>query len=67
MTNTEYTSIRVKVATKAQAGQAKKPKETWDDFILRCSQEPAIVMSESDIQTIVDNRISQIVVEEAQR
>lgn len=65
MSDTEYTSIRVKQSTKEKAAEGKGDRETWDDFILRCSEEPTLVMTEHDVIGIIDKRINQRVIEEA--
>jgi len=71
MSDTEYTSIRVKRDTKEQAQKAKRGDETWDEFILRCSDEPSIHMTESDIERVAervaDQRIRELVVADAQQ
>jgi hypothetical protein len=36
----DYTTIRVTEAAKAQAEQSKREDETWNDYILRCSENP---------------------------
>jgi hypothetical protein len=36
----EYTTIRVSQDAKAEAQQAKRDNETWNDYIQRCTDEP---------------------------
>jgi len=37
---TDYTTIRVSQDAKAEAQQAKRDNETWNDYIQRCTDEP---------------------------
>lgn len=36
----EYKSIRVSEDVKQTAAEAKRDDETWDEFVLRCSENP---------------------------
>jgi hypothetical protein len=36
----DYTTIRVTEAAKADAEQSKRDDETWNDYILRCTENP---------------------------
>lgn len=69
MSETEYTSIRVKKETKEQAAKSKSDRETWDDFILRCVNEPVAIMSQEDIESISEHiaamKIRSMVVDDA--
>ena len=40
----DYTAIRVTEAVKEQAQEAKQEGETWDDYVLRCTEHPPEVM-----------------------
>jgi len=40
MAKTEYKSIRVSEDVKAKAADAKRDGETWDEYVLRCSENP---------------------------
>lgn len=40
---TDYTTIRVSQDAKAEAQQAKRDNETWNDYIQRCTDEPPTV------------------------
>lgn len=36
----EYTAIRVSTDAKQAAEQAKQEGETWDEYVLRCTENP---------------------------
>jgi hypothetical protein len=61
----DYTTIRVTEAAKAQAEQSKREDETWNDYILRCSENPPEVKEyiEADSMNVdyaeVENRVEK--------
>lgn len=62
---TEYKTMRVPVEDWQEAREAKAEKETWGEYLQRCADEPILRMTEEDIIRIVDDRIQDLVVEEA--
>jgi len=51
---TEYTSIRVTEEAKAQAEDAKKEDETWNEYIQRCTANPPPVIEYVQASDVVD-------------
>jgi len=56
---TDYTTIRVSQDAKAEAQQAKRGNETWNDYIQRCTDEPP------EVREFVDASNSDVVQLEA--
>ena len=57
MAQQDYTAIRVTEAVKEQAQEAKQDGETWDEYVLRCTEHPPEVREfvEADADTDLDS------------
>jgi len=53
---TDYTTIRVSQAAKAEAQQAKRDNETWNDYIQRCTDEPPTVREFVDADDLLEGQ-----------
>jgi len=48
----DYTTIRVTEAAKAQAEQSKGEDETWNEYLLRCSENPPETVEYVDVDSL---------------
>lgn len=53
---TDYTTIRVSQDAKAEAQQAKRDNETWNDYIQRCTDEPPTVREFVDADDLLEGQ-----------
>jgi len=53
---TDYTTIRVSQDAKAEAQQAKRDNETWNDYIQRCTDEPPEVREFVDADDLLEGQ-----------
>jgi len=53
---TDYTTIRVSQDAKAEAQQAKRDNETWNDYIQRCTDEPPAVREFVDADDLLEGQ-----------
>jgi hypothetical protein len=63
---TDYTTIRVSEDAKAQAQEAKREEETWNEYIQRCTEQPPEVREfvEADTERIdyaeIETRVEKV-------
>ena len=63
MAQQDYTAIRVTEAVKDQAQDAKQEGETWDEYVLRCTEHPPEVrefVESTDTDEIVNGLKSEL-------
>jgi len=53
---TDYTTIRVSEDAKAQAQEAKREEETWNDYIQRCTEEPPEVREFVEAEPLLEGQ-----------
>lgn len=63
MSETEYKTMRVPVASWEKAQQARGEDETWGEYLERCADARRVEMTEDEIRAIV----REMVVAEALR
>ena len=54
---TDYTTIRVSKDAKAEAQEAKRDGETWNDYIQRCTDTPPSVTEFVPIEDVVGREV----------
>ena len=54
MAQQDYTAIRVTPDVKAKAEDAKRDGETWNEYVLRCAENPPEVREYVDAESIPD-------------
>ena len=54
---TDYTTIRVSEDAKAQAQEAKREEETWNDYIQRCTDTPPSVTEFVPVEDVVGREV----------
>lgn len=64
---TEWKTLRVPEWAYDEAQEARGENETWGDYLVRCSNEPRIEMSEAELEEIIRERIEDMVVDQALR
>jgi hypothetical protein len=67
MSDTEWTTFRVRKSDKEIAAKAKGDDETWSEYVLRCAEQPRVELSEAEIREIVRDEIGEKVIDEARR
>jgi len=54
MAKTEYKAIRVSKDVKDKAADAKRDGETWDEYVLRCTENPPEVREYAEVGRVAD-------------
>ena len=61
---TDYTTIRVSKDAKAQAQEAKRDGETWNEYLQRCTETPPNVQEFVPVDEVVGREVPQSSVEQ---
>ena len=61
---TDYTTIRVSKDAKAEAQEAKRDGETWNEYLQRCTDTPPNVQEFVPVEEVVGREVPQSSVEQ---
>ena len=61
---TDYTTIRVSKDAKAEAQEAKRDGETWNEYLQRCTETPPNVQEFVPVEEVVGREVPQSSVEQ---
>ena len=61
---TDYTTIRVSKDAKAEAQEAKRDGETWNEYLQRCTETPPNVQEFVPVDEVVGREVPQSSVEQ---
>ena len=56
---TDYTTIRVSKDAKAEAQEAKRDGETWNEYLQRCTETPPNVQEFVPVEEVVGREVPQ--------
>ena len=62
-TMTDYTTIRVSKDAKAQAQEAKRDGETWNEYLQRCTETPPNVQEFVPVDEVVGREVPKTTVQ----